>query len=120
MHVGDKLRARPARGLRGEVSVQVLGVQFLSRVPWAFPRDVFLTSLHRPDALAGAGGRRGPGQGPDVPGQPLRVQRVLAGAPPGEGGRGEDAGQRKGLCDMVLRGFYPPQESINRGNSFVR
>lgn len=69
-----------------------------SRVPWAFPRDVFLTSLHRPDALTGAGGRRGPGQGPDVPGQPLRVQRVLAGAPPGEGGRGEDAGQRKGLC----------------------
>lgn len=27
---------------------------------------------------------------------------------------------RASVCDMVLRGFYPPRESINRGNSFVR
>ena len=51
-----------------------------------FSPDVLVLSLHRPDEVAGAGGRRGAGQGADLPGQPLRVQRALAGAPPGEGG----------------------------------
>lgn len=58
-------------------------------LPSASPLTCVSTLFCRPDALAGPGGRCGPGQGPDLPGQPLRVQRALAGAAAGEGGRGE-------------------------------
>ena len=83
----------------GGVDIGVGGavhVLFL-RYPKLSPCRAF---LHRLDALTGAGGGRSPGQGPDVPGQPLRVQRALAGAPPGEGGRGEAGWAPQGCCPL--------------------
>ena len=71
------VKSVPERGLRE-------GVRALGSL--GSPPDLLVLSPHRPDEVAGAGGRRGAGQGADLPGQPLRVQRALAGAPPGEGG----------------------------------